>query len=416
MAAVAIIAVAVFGYALVSERLSMRPVTAPMVFTAVGFLIGSYGFGLIEQADLSVGAIGILAEATLVLLLFTDAIRIDLRRLRETAQLPVRLLLVGLPLTLAAGTIVADSLFSGLGFAGAFALAAVLTPTDAALGKAVVSNPAVPVRVRQTINVESGLNDGIMLPVVTVAIAFVGTAEEIASTGVWVQFAAEQIGFGVVAGVAVGWLGGKVLDHFAEQGWIEGAFRQLATLAIGVGAFGLAEAAGGNGFVAAFVAGLAFGTVARGQCESAYHFAEDEGELLALLTFLAFGATVVGPALAAVTARSIVYAVLSLTLVRIVPVYVALLGSHLKLPTVAYTGWFGPRGLASILFGVFLLERTGDGMSATVFEVVILTVVLSIVAHGATAAPLSRRYAAWFERSGRPEMEDAPMPEFPMRG
>ncbi len=416
MQAIAVIAIAVFGYALVSERLAMAPVTAPMVFTAIGLIIGTAGLELVDQDNLTVGVIGALARATLILLLFTDAIRIDLRRLRETAQLPVRLLLIGLPLTVIAGTLLGVAMFGGLGLAGAFALAAILTPTDAALGKAVVSNPSVPVRVRQTINVESGLNDGLMLPVVTVAIAFVGTAEDVAPAQEWFVFALEQIGFGVGIGVAVGWLGGKVLDRFAQRGWIEGAFRQLATLAIGVGAFAIAEVIHGNGFVAAFVAGLAFGAAARGHCDTAYHFAEDEGELLALLTFLAFGATVVGPALGDATVRTAVYAVLSLTLIRMVPVAVSLIGTRLKLPTVAYIAWFGPRGLASILFGVFLLEETGDGMSDAVFEIVVLTVVLSILAHGATAAPVSRRYAAWFERSGRPEMEDEFMPEFPMRG
>lgn len=416
MAAIAVIAVAVFAYALVSERLAMAPITAPMVFTGVGLLIGTYGLGLVDQDQLGVGVIGILAEVTLVLLLFTDAIRIDLLRLRQNAELPARLLLIGLPLTLGLGVLVGWRMFPDLGVAGAFALAAILAPTDAALGKAVVSNPDVPVRVRQTINVESGLNDGIMLPVVTVAIALVGTAEELGSTGFWVRFAAEQIGYGIVVGAIVGASGGLILDVFAKRGWIEGVFRQLATLAIGVGAFAIAEVVGGNGFVAAFVAGLAFGAVARGHCETAYHFAEDEGELLALLTFLAFGATVVGPALGAATAETVVYAVLSLTVIRMLPVAISLLGTHLKPPTVGYVGWFGPRGLASILFGVFLLEETGDGMSGEVFEVVILTVVLSIVLHGATAAPISTRYARWFERSGRPEMEDAPMPEFPMRG
>ena len=394
----------------------MTSLTAPMVFTGAGVAIGSYGLGFVDQVDLEVGVIGILAEATLTLLLFTDAIRIDLRRLKATAQLPVRLLVVGLPLTLLSGTLLAWWLFGGLGLAGAFALAAILTPTDAALGKAVVSNQQVPVRVRQTINVESGLNDGLMLPIVTAAIALVATAERLGTAGDLAIFAVQQIGFGLIGGAVVGVAGGLLLDRFAQRGWIEGAFRQLATLAIGIGAFAAAELIGGNGFVAAFVAGLAFGAVAREHCASAYDFAEDEGELLALLTFLAFGATVVGPAVAQASLRIVVYALASLTVVRMVPVFIALLGTKLKWPTVAYIGWFGPSGLASILFGVFLVEETGDGLSEEIFTTVVVTVVLSMLLHGATAAPLSLRYAAWFDRSGRPEMEDAPMPEFPMRG
>jgi len=416
MGAIAVIAVIVFAYALFSERLAMTSLTAPMVFTGTGVAIGSYGLGFVDQVDLEVGVIGILAEATLTLLLFTDATRIDLRRLKATAQLPVRLLVVGLPLTLLSGTGLAWWLFGGLGLAGAFALAAILTPTDAALGKAVVNNQQVPVRVRQTINVESGLNDGLMLPIVTAAIALVATAEKLGTAGELAIFAAKQVGFGLVGGAVVGLAGGFLLDRFAQRGWIEGAFRQLATLAIGVGAFATAEMIGGNGFVAAFVAGLAFGAVAREHCASAYDFAEDEGELLALLTFLAFGATVVGPAVAEASLRTVVYALASLTVVRMIPVFIALLGTRLKRPTIAYIGWFGPRGLASILFGVFLIEETGDGLSGEIFSTVVVTVVLSMLLHGTTAAPLSLRYAAWFNRSGRPEMEDSPMPELPIRG
>ncbi len=416
MGAIAVIAVIVFSYALFSERLAMTSLTAPMAFTAAGVAIGSYGLGFVDQVDLEVGVIGILAEATLTLLLFTDAIRIDLRRLKATAQLPVRLLVVGLPLTLLLGTLLAWWLFGGLGLAGAFALAAILTPTDAALGKAVVNNQQVPVRVRQTINVESGLNDGLMLPIVTAAIALVATAERLGTAGELAIFAVKQVGFGLLGGAVVGLAGGFLLDRFAQRGFIEGAFRQLATLAIGVGAFATAEIIGGNGFVAAFVAGLAFGAVAREHCASAYDFAEDEGELLALLTFLAFGATVVGPAVAEASLRTVVYALASLTVVRMIPVFIALLGTRLKRPTIAYIGWFGPRGLASILFGVFLIEETGDGLSGEIFSTVVVTVVLSMLLHGATAAPLSLRYAAWFNRSGRPEMEDAPMPELPIRG
>ena len=240
-------------------------------------------------------------------------------RLRTQAELPTRLLGLGLPLTVLVGTGAAMLVFETLGVWEAALLAAILAPTDAALGQAVVANPRVPVRIRQALNVESGLNDGIMLPVITLFLALAAVNVDIETPGHWAGFVARQVGFGVLFGAVLGYGGGRLIRECAGRGWMDGAFRQLATLAVGVGAFALTEAAKGNGFVAAFVAGLAFGVAARDYCAGVYDFAEDQGQLLALLTFLFFGATLAGPVLDDLSWQIALYAVLSLTVVRIVP-------------------------------------------------------------------------------------------------
>lgn len=411
--AIAIVSAVVLAYSLVSRRLEATWVTGPMVFVAVGILLGPQAIGVMS-GEMGEGGVRLLAEATLVLLLFTDAVRIDLSILRRHIELPARLLGLGLPLTIVTGTAFAVVVFTDFGFWEAALLAAILTPTDAAVGKAVVSNPRVPGRIRQALTVESGLNDGLMLPVIFVFLALAAATGEVAAPDSWLEFAARQIGWGVLMGAASGSVGGWLIDRYSMRGWIDGAFRQLATLSVGVGAFALAQSIGGNGFVAAFVAGLAFGSAARDHCHGAYDFAEDEGELLALLTFLIFGAVIAGPALGQLSWKVALYAGFSLFIARPVPAAVSLLGSGLKVPTVAYVGWFGPRGLASILFGLFILEQAELPHGDEILLVVTWTVLSSVVLHGASSAGVTKRYAEWFKVHGRPDMQEAvPVEDMP---
>lgn len=412
LVAIAVAALLVLGYGLVSRRLESTIVTGPIVFALAGIALGPTGLGLVGD-DLDEGALRFLAEATLVLVLFTDAIRIDLRRLREQAALPGRLLGIGLPLTVALGTALAWLLLDGVDLWDAALIAAILSPTDAALGLAVVESPRVPARIRQAINVESGLNDGLMLPAITILLAF-AAAEAGMADPPGAGFVARQVGFGVLVGAVVGWGGGRLLDLAASRGWVGGISRQLTTLAIGVGAYALAELAGGNGFVAAFVAGVAFGHAARDHCDGAYEFAVDEGRLLMLLTFLVFGVAIAGPVVGNPDWRVITYAVASLTVIRMVPVALSLVGTGLGRPTVWFVGWFGPRGLASILFALFILEEAELPATDRILEVAAWTIFLSILLHGATSHPLAQRYGAWFESMGDPSMPEAeavePMP------
>ncbi len=409
-----VLAVAVFGFALVSERLSMSPITAPMVFTTIGLIVGPAG---LDWFDLELGseAVTILVEATLVLVLFTDAVRIDLRALRRESWLPTRLLGVGLPLTVLAGTGVALVVLGDLSIGEAALLAAVLAPTDAALGQAVVSDRRLPVRLRQGLNVESGLNDGIALPLVTVLIAVVGA--ELGDTGTtgWVRFAAEQVGYGVTAGIVIGAIGAVAIRRAAGADAIEGVFRQLATIAVAAGAYAGASLIDGNGFMAAFVAGLVFGRLAGPACLDVQDFTQDEGELLTVITFVVFGAALAGPVLDEITWQMGVYAVLSLTVVRMVPVLVAMAGTGTILETRLFAGWFGPRGLASILFALLVAEElSGPGVDV-VFTTVITTVLLSVYAHGVTASPWATRLAGRLAMLDEDSPEMGPAPEMPTR-
>jgi NhaP-type Na+/H+ or K+/H+ antiporter len=408
-----IFAVVVLGYALVSQRLARSPVTAPMVFTTVGVIIGSGGFGWFDLA-LEGEVTSILVEATLVLVLFTDAIRIDLRLLRRQAALPGRLLGIGLPLTIVAGAGAAMLIVPSIGLVEAALLAAVLAPTDAALGQAVVSDPRLPVRVRQTLNVESGLNDGIAVPVVTVLLA-AAAAQSAGGAGDWVALAARQVGFGILAGVAAGVIGGRLLDSRAAAGAVEGVYRQLATLAVAVAAFAFAGVLDGNGFIAAFTAGLSFGQVARRQCTGVQDFTEDEGELLSAATFVIFGAVLVGPVLDDLTWQIGLYVAASLTIVRVLPVLVALAGSMTLFETRLFLGWFGPRGLASILFALLVVVELDTPGGRTIFTVAAWTVLVSVFAHGLTADAWAGRLARRLRAEAEPMPETEPASELPTR-
>ena len=400
MTELVIIAVVVFAFAMVSRKLALSPVTAPMVFTAAGVLLGLVGAQWF-QLDLKSEAVSVLVEATLVLVLFTDAVRIDIRALRKQVLLPLRLLGIGLPLTIVLGAAAAAALFGQLSLIEAALIAAILAPTDAALGQAVVSDTRLPVRIRQALNVESGLNDGIMVPVVTVFLAISAAHTGVVSDQSWGVFAAQQIGFGIIFGGGVGALGGWLLSRASREGWVEGIYRQLATIAIAVAAYASAGVVGGNGFIAAFVAGLAFSAIARQESRDVQDFTEDEGELLSSITFLVFGAVLAAPLLMSLTWQIALYVALSLTVVRMLPVLIALAWSRTRLETRLFIGWFGPRGLASILFALLVFDELSGSVADTVFSVAVWTILVSVFAHGATASLWTARLAR--RLSGAPE-------------
>ncbi|MEM9135457.1 MAG: cation:proton antiporter [Actinomycetota bacterium] len=400
---VGLIAAFFVAYGLISGRVERSPLTGPMFFVGFGLLIGSAGFDVVDPPLDSEG-VELLAEATLALLLFSDAVGIDVRRLRRNIVLPTRMLAIGLPLAIGFGTVLAWALFD-IPLAVAALIAAILAPTDAALGQAVVSDEAVPIRVRESLNVESGLNDGIALPAVTLFVALAADEDQFTTAGSWLAFAAEQIGFGVAVGVVIGCGAGWLIERSSARGWMAGVARQLAVLGVAVSAFVTALEVGGNGFIATFVAGLSFGTVARETCAHIEEFTEDLAQLLANVAFIVFGAIVVGPALPELDWRVALYAVGSLVLVRPLAIALSLVGSGLRPQTVGFFGWFGPRGLASILFGISAVEHAHDVDLGPVFTVMSWTVLLSIVAHGVSATPGAAAYGRWWRTKG-PEAHD----------
>jgi len=409
-ASVALVTLVVFGWGLFSIRLGRADLSAPIVFVGAGLLL-SEGLHAIEP-NVSHEAVKVLAEVTLVWVLFADASRVGLRQLRADLGLYSRLLAVGLPLTITAGALLAMWLFDGMGVWLAVLVGAALAPTDAALGAAVMTDPAVPERVRRVLNVESGLNDGIATPVVTVAIAgaAAGGVAGVPSLG----GALIDLVIGLAVGVVAGAVGGVTMRIARRRGWASEDFAGPGVLALAMGVYAGTLWLHGNGFVAAFVAGLAFGNSAgRGGVKEVYYVEQTAG-LVSLLTWLLFGAVAVPAMLDHADWQMVGYAVLSLTVVRILPVALALVGSGLPRPTVGFIGWFGPRGLASIIFALIALDELHTAADRAVAAIGI-TVLLSVVAHGLSAKPLAARYGAAVA-SSTPPPAGAQAPPLPVRG
>jgi sodium/hydrogen antiporter len=405
----AIVAALVFAWGTLSARLERFDVTAPILFVLAGLLLTHGPLASLAFTP-SRELVKALAEITLVLVLFSDASRVGLRDLRSDLGLCVRLLGIGLPLTIGLGTLLALVLIKGLNIWLALLVGAALAPTDAALGAGLTVNPAVPARIRRLINVESGLNDGIATPFVLVAIAGAGSAE--AAAGVRPGTALAELALGLVVGVVVGGAGGFLVKAARDRGWAAGSFAGSAVLALAVCAYACALALHGNGFIAAFTGGLAFGGIGGRPGERLIPFVEETGALVSLLVWLAFGAVAVAPTFTSLTWQDVVYAGLSLTVIRMLPVLVALTGARLGRTAVAFLGWFGPRGLASVVFALLALEDLGERVAGSAVAVVGLTVLLSVVAHGMTADPLARRYGPVMARDlGTADQDVAPFPE-----
>ena len=420
-AGVVLVGTLIFGYAMVSRRAAGWPVSMPMVFVGAGAVLSATGA---LSLDSELGQVRLIAEVALAVILFSDAVRIELRAVRRNALFPARLLLIGLPLTIVLGTFGNWLLFPSLAFAELALLAAILAPTDAALGAAVVEDERVPLRERVTLNVESGLNDGLVVPVVTIltVIALEGatTGSEVMTTIV------EEIGFGLLVGVIVGVVAVSVLYQAHVRGMSEGRYEQIAVFVVPFVAYAGAQPLHGSGFISAFVAGLLFGSLGRTGFEFRWmtwlnpstdreqkpaieygEFTEDAAQLLAVAAFFLFGNVFVGEALGSYEWNVWMCAFASLTAFRIVPVWLSYVGSGRAWQTRLFVGWFGPRGLASIVFGIVLLEDAeafgqdfGD-----LFGVITLTVTASVLLHGASAAWGARAYGRWAERAEMDESE-----------
>ena len=385
----AVVAALIFGWGTLSARLERFDVTAPIAFVLAGLLLTHGPLAVLGTAP-SKELIKDLAEFTLALVLFSDASRVGLHELRVDAGLYVRLLGVALPLTIGLGTLLALALTGGSIWL-ALLVGAALAPTDAALGAGMMVNPAVPARIRRLVNVESGLNDGIATPFVSVALAGAATGGQVAGHGPAVAVA--ELAVGIVVGVAAGGAGGLLVNAARRRGWAADGFAGAAVLGLAVCAYTSSAAVHGNGFIAAFVGGLAFGTTGGRRGEPLVPFVEETGGLVSLLVWLAFGAVALVPAIRTLTWPMVLYAILSLTIVRMAPVAVALAGARLGWATVVLVAWFGPRGLASVVFALLALEELGSPTADRAVAVIAITVLLSVVAHGATAEPLAARYA-----------------------
>jgi len=406
MTGLTVLAVVFAIYALMAGRLDRLSITAPMVFVVAGAILGPGGTNLLKVLLSNETSLA-LTEITLALLLFADAATVPFRDIEGDTSLPGRLLFIGLPLTVVLGSVLAYVMEPGFGWAAAALVATILAPTDAALGLAVVTNRAVPARIRRALNVESGLNDGLATPFVTLFLA-IAVSEESSGTEGWVVAALTQIGLAVLTALAVGLGGGWLVSRARSHGWTSAVSEQLCVLALAVLAYTGSVAIGGNGFVAAFLGGLLFGQATKGRLDGPVEFSETVGLFMSFFVWTLFGALLVGPVLTGQTSwAAIGYAVLSLTVVRMLPVTLSLLGLGLRRSTWLFMGWFGPRGLASVVFTLVALEEleSGSAQRNILVQVATWTILLSVVAHGVTAGPLAARYGARMRSLGDvPEM------------
>ena len=384
---------AIAAYGLLSKGISRTILTLPLLFTALGFgLSGALQTSI--PPDLAHEGKKLLAEITLILVLFSDASHVRFRTLAANWQLPARMLIFGLPLTIALGTLVVYALSPEAGLAMALLTAALLTPTDAALGQTVVSSPDVPDRLRQTINVESGLNDGLVLPFVLVGALLAAQGTELHSGALALELVAEIV-LGPLAGIAIGWGAARAMDAAQNKDLMNESAGSVVFLATAFAAYVLAHLIGGNGFIAAFVAGMVFGNTYRHDIHFISEAMEGQGQILTMLAFLAFGAFLLPDGLAHISVMSVIVAVFFLTIIRVLPILLSLAGSALPLPERVFLGWFGPRGIASILFTLLMMDAFDLPNEDELLACVSVTVALSIVLHGVSAAPLAARIGRW---------------------
>jgi NhaP-type Na+/H+ or K+/H+ antiporter len=393
-------ALLIFGFGLFSRISEQSPISAAMVFTAVGMVAGPIGLGFMREG-INAPLVRVLAEVTLVLVLFIDASTINLRALIREKGVPFRLLLIGLPLTMGMGLAMALPLFGDVNPWMLALMAFILSPTDAALGQPVMTSPAVPENIKEAINVESGLNDGIALPPILACIAVLSSAAvEKLSVHYWIVFTLKQLLFGPLLGALVGWLGGRLVDRASRAGWMNPTFQRLAAWSLAILAFASAETFHGNGFIAAFFGGLMLGVHSPIVRERIQEFGEAEGQQLAMFVFLIFGLAVVPAVMRYWDAQAWLYAILSLTVIRMLPVAVCLMGTRLGWLSIGLIGWFGPRGIASVLYLLLVANELGLAGQERILSVIVLTVLLSVFLHGMSAVPLSHLYGARASRSG----------------
>lgn len=395
------LALLVVVYALLVRKIATTALTGPILFMIFGIVAGPPGLDWID-AQSGVHLVSLTLEATLVVVLFTDAFNIDPGRFRDAVRLPVRLLGIGFPLMVVLGWGLAYWMFPQLGAVPALLVAVILAPTDAALGQAVMTNPRVPTRFRNALNVESGLNDGLALPIFFVVLA---AASDSGYGGGIARTIFIQIGIAVLVGVVLGIGAGRLGVVAVRRNWTNRVWMQIAMVFVALAAWGTADGLAASGFIAAWVAGLSCGLVTRNRLDDPVGFADDLGNTLTLISFALFGAVAVGPRMSHLAVRTIGYALLSLFVVRMASVMAATARARLSWVTRSYLGWFGPRGLASIILVLVVVMEDHIPSTGLISDLMIATVGLSVVLHGATAWWASDRYGDWV--SAHPDQSGA---------
>lgn len=406
-----VLALFLAAFCMVANRLSRTVITAPQVFLLLGFVFASAGF--VPQIG-GEETLHLVAEIALIVLLFLDAAQIDVMQLRSRFVWPARMLLIGLPLGVLIGTLAALPFLPGWSLVSVALVAAILAPTDAALGQAVISNHRVPERPRRALIVESGLNDGLALPLILMLAVIAAPSADAPESG-WALFAAKQLGFGPLVGLAMGHVAGRVLLWAKAARYTSDTYEGLGALALAAGCYLMATLIGGNGFIAAFTGGLAFGAIVRGRCAFVYEFTESEGQLLSWASFFLLGAVLVPEAVQHLTWEVAALILVSLLIVRPLAVWLSLMGTDANTATRIFFGWFGPRGLATALFALLVVDQLDPGTGESVLMIAVNAVWISALLHGLSAVPGAALYARITQKGGM-EAEKEPLPDGTITG
>ena len=388
-----IFSICIFLYSIFSKKINDYPISGPLLFVVTGFIFGPVVLNLFDF-KVSGAFYENLADFALALVLFTGASKVDLKVLKSVIAIPTRLLLIGLPLTIVFGIIAGYFVFDGYLVIELAILATVLAPTDAALGEAVVTNKSVPPKVREALNVESGLNDGISVPVFLFLIAlFKANSIKDISAEFAIGLFLKEIGFGLLVGVIIMFITLKLLKYSSERKWIEEAWKPTIIVAITFAIFSLAQLVGGSGFIASFSAGFIFGTLTKKYKTNLLIHAEGLGNTLTFIVWIIFGSHVITNYYKDFTWQIVLYSILSLTLVRIVPVFISLIKTGGSIKEKLFIGWFGPRGLASVVFAIMLFDIELPH-EKTIVPTIFCTVLFSVVAHGISANPMASSFSS----------------------
>jgi len=388
-----IIALIVLFYGFFSKILEKYNISGPMVFMFFGILLSPLVLN-IAHLDLDDNIVKTIAEIALIIVLFSDSSTINIKKFKDQWKIPTRLLLIGLPLTIVFSTYVGIFFFPNESVINILLLALILAPTDAALGKAVVTDRAVPLKIRSAINVESGLNDGIVFPMLITVVLLIVGHKELGNDNSWITYLLTQISLGFIIGAFNGYVGAKLLTKAVENSWIRESYRNLSPISLAILSFYFAEYFGGNGFISAFVAGVFFGSFSKVIDIQTEAFLEGSGEIFILISFLVFGLTFIPATIEYININIIIYAIFSLTILRMLPVALSLSYMNLSLSTKLFIGWFGPRGIASILYVMIVAHMIINIQGhQQIYATITLTIFLSIILHGLSARPLVKLYS-----------------------
>jgi NhaP-type Na+/H+ or K+/H+ antiporter len=387
------------AYSLIAKRLSSTVISAPMFFIFVGFCISYFNILAVQESE---EVLYIIAEVALIVLLFLDASQVNLKHLKAENILPIRMLLIGLPLAILLGTLVGMFLLPNWSLALIALAAAILSPTDAALSQAVISNKLVPESERQALSVESGLNDGLALPIILFFSSFLAMHESVSITySDWFLLGGSQVFIGAFAGGIIGWGSGRLFLFVVSNKLTSTIYEGIAVLALTGIAYLTADLLGGNGFISAFIAGLTFGNMVKGRCKFIYEFTESDAQMLVWAAFTTIGIGLLPKAIEQLTLPVAGYILISLFIVRPVAIYISLIGSKTKPITRLFMGWFGPRGLATALFALLVSHQILPEHSQAILVVAINAVWISTLLHGLSAAFLAQKYGKMMNKNSQ---------------